>query len=244
MCEIWYLSWPLLSSSLVHKGSLKSCSKPLQLTLNRPGGARHLWLRVQLSWIWSVLHNIKRGEVFPFDYPKGFPLPHSGVTSTTDANEFHLPGTQVSSLLTPKLCTVSSIQAWKHTKGRGNKRTRFQRTPLLTSQSDLWWMIFLPQMTIHVFTNVIKWLKCLRICLFTSLPGHSGWPGEEIRKAMCTRVTRSQSFDRWEIKQPAWKGRWRGDPESCTEDIKLLFPEGSIYRPINQSGAVAGATPA
>lgn len=32
-------------------------------------------------------------------------------------------------------------------------------------------------------------------------------------------------------------------PESCTEDIKLLFPEGSIYRPINQSEAVAGATP-
>ena len=77
MCEIWYLSWLLLSSPLVHKGFLKSCSKPLQLPLNRLGGARHLWLRIQLSWIWSVLHSIKRGEIFPFDYPKGFPLPYS-----------------------------------------------------------------------------------------------------------------------------------------------------------------------
>lgn len=161
------LSWPLLSPPLVHKGFLKSCSKPLQLPLNRPGRARHLWLRIQLSWIWSVLHSIKRGEVFPFDYPKGFPLPHNRVTSTTDANEFHLPAARVSSLLTPKLCTVSSIQAWKHSKGRGNRRTHFQRTPLLTSQSDQWWMIFLPQLTIHIFTNVVKWLKCLRICLFT-----------------------------------------------------------------------------
>ena len=104
--------------------------------------------------------------------------------------------------------------------------------------SDEWF--FYPNWpSIHVFTNVVKWLKCLRICLFTSLPGHSGWPGEEIRKAMCTKVTRLQGFDWWEIKQPAWNGRWRGDPESCMGDIKLLFPEGSIYRPINQSGAVA-----